>query len=484
MSRLRPGHGLRLGRAPGRRGRVGTLVRLVTVASWLLGIAGGAGGAISSLRAATGEPFVYLVPATGIVDTVLAEYLAAAVATAERDGAAAVVIRLDTPGGSLDATNRIVGTLLEADVPTIVWVAPAGGRAASAGTFITLAAAVALMAPATSIGAASPVGGGGEEITGTLGSKVRNDAVAKIRSIAEARGRDVDWAVSTVERAVASPASEAVEVGAVDGIAESIEEVLAAADGREVEVGGRTATVATAGAAVVPLEMNPFQSFLHALSDPNVAFVLLTVGTYGLVYEVISPNLVTGVIGGIAILLAFIGFGSLPLNVAGLLLIALAVVLFIAEAFLTSGGLVTVAGLVALALGASALYTAPGTPIAPDVSVAFPVIGLMVGLTALLMSLITIVGLRTRWMRGAAGTVGEEALPPGTLGEVRLPLDPLGSLYAGGEEWTARSADGAPLARGTHVRVVARDGLTVVVEPVSDPAGGAGRADPPPGEIR
>ena len=183
-----------------------------------------------------GEPArtVVTLPATGIVDSVLAGYLDSGIEQAHRDGAAAVVIQLNTPGGSLDATQRIVSSILEAPLPVIVWVSPSGARAASAGTFITLAGHVALMAPGTNIGAASPVGGSGEDIGGTLGQKVLNDAIASIRSISETRGRNADWAEETVRDARSSPASEALTEGAIDGIAGSIEEVLVAADGREV----------------------------------------------------------------------------------------------------------------------------------------------------------------------------------------------------------------------------------------------------------
>ncbi|MGH2475113.1 MAG: NfeD family protein, partial [Candidatus Limnocylindrales bacterium] len=280
---------------------------------------------------AASERTVVVLPASGIVDSVLAGYLDGGITQAQRDGAAAVVIRLNTPGGSLDATQRIVSSVLEAPLPVIVWVAPSGARAASAGTFITLAGHVAVMAPGTNIGAASPVGGSGEDIEGTLGQKVLNDAIASIRSIAETRGRNVEWAEATVRDARSSPASEALAEGAIDGLAGSIDEVVAFADGREVTVRGDSVTIATAGAQVSELEMNPAQQLLHLLSDPNIAFILFTIGFYGLLYEVISPNFVTGIIGALAIILAFIGFGSLPLNVAGLLLIGLSVVLFVLE---------------------------------------------------------------------------------------------------------------------------------------------------------
>ncbi|HEY8868715.1 MAG TPA: ATP-dependent Clp protease proteolytic subunit, partial [Candidatus Limnocylindrales bacterium] len=362
-----------------------------------LAIALGATGAMllgGVLRAA--GPEVVLLPTTGVVDNVMAAYLAEGVAGAEGDGAAAVVIELNTPGGSLDSMQDIVSTLLLAKVPTIVWVAPAGGRAASAGTFITLAAAAAFMAPGTEIGAASPVDQSGGTITGTEGQKVMNDAIAKITAIAQERGRNVDWAVSTVKDAKSSPATEAVSMHAVDGIAASIDDVLRGATGKVVDVAGSKVTMDLTGASVREVGMNPFQGFLHLLSDPNVAFILFTLGFYGLLAEVWHPNFVTGTLGGLSIILAFVGFGSLPLNVAGLLLVGLALVLFFLEPHLLSHGILTFAGLVCFVLGASALYTAPLNPAEPIVGVAAPIIVTMTVTTAAFLGLITWAAVRSR----------------------------------------------------------------------------------------
>jgi len=412
---------------------------------------------------------VIVLPTTGVVDGAMAGYLRDGIARAEREGAPAVVIKLNTPGGYLDATNDIVGTLLEARIPTIVWVAPAGGFAASAGTFITLAGNIALMAPGTSIGAASPVTGEGEDIPGTLGQKVKNDAVAKIRSIAEARHRNVDWAMATVLQAKSSPASEAVEVGAVDGIAASLDDVLAFANGRQVEVSGKTVTLDLAGASTTDVTMNPFQSFIRLLSDPTIAFLLLSAGSAGLLAELWSPNFVTGILGALAIILALIGLGSLPLNVGGLLLIGLAIVLFGLEPTVTSHGLLTVGGLFCFVVGASALFSQPGDPFEPVVRVAPAVIAVVATTLAVLMALIVYATIRARQMVISPGLAGA-ALGAGTSGIVRRPLEPLGSIYAGGEEWSARSVDDRPLDRGTPVKVVEVDGLTVVVEPDQQPS--------------
>ncbi|MBA2702091.1 MAG: nodulation protein NfeD [Chloroflexi bacterium] len=428
----------------------------------LLGVVGiMAGGAA---RAAGGT--VIVLPATGVVDNVLAAYLQEGIAVAARDGASAVVIRLNTPGGSLDATQKIVSALLGAPLPTIVWVAPSGARAASAGTFITLAGHVAVMASGTNIGAASPISGSGEDIGGTLGKKILNDAIANIRSIAEKRGRNVAWAEETVRDARSSAASEAVALGAVDGIADDIGAVLAFADGRTVTVTGQSQTLALAGTTPEELPMNPLQEFLHLLSDPNIAFILFTIGFYGLLFELQSPNFVTGILGALAIILAFIGFGSLPLNIGGLLLILLAMVLFGLEFSVTSHGLLGAGGLLCFALGASALFTQPGDPFQPLASVAAPVILTTTVTAGLFLALVVWAAVRSRGMASPAGIAGSShALPLGTAGVVRLAIQPLGSVYAAGEEWSARTADGRSLERGVPVRVISIDGLTVIVEP-------------------
>ncbi len=425
----------------------------------------------SPARAADGRS-VAVLPATGVVDAVLATYLEEGIAKADRDGANAVVIRLHTPGGELGQTRRIVTALLQAPIPTIVWVAPSGSHAASAGTFITLAAHVAVMAPGTNIGAASPVTGSGEDIPETMNRKVVEDTSALMRSIAVERGRNAEWAVSTITDAVAATAAEAEELGAIDGIAASLDAVLELADGRVVRLDdGSEVTIDTAGAATYELPMNPFQAFLHLLSDPNIAFILFTVGTYGLLYEVISPNFVTGILGAIAIILAFIGFGSLPLNVAGLLLLGLGIVMFILEFNVASHGLLTVAGIVCFALGAAALYTEPGTPTGPVIQVDPRVIFALTLSTAAYMALVLYIVIRWRRRQALIGPAATAlVLADGAIGKVRSTLAPVGVVYAAGEEWTARTADGQAVTPGTEVRVVGQEGLTLIVEPLENPA--------------
>ena len=410
-------------------------------------------------------PAVVVLPTTGIVDEGMARYLQDGIARAEADGASAVVVKLNTPGGSLFSTQTITNAFLDAKVPVIVWVAPSGGFAASAGTFITLAGNLAYMAPATTIGAASPVGSGGEDIPGTEGEKVMNTAIKMITSIADARHRPVEWAVSTVQDAQAYTVTEAIKAGAVDGQAATLDELLAMASGKTITTAAGEVTLALTGATTSESVMSPFLAFIRLLSDPTIAFLLFSTGSAGLLAELWSPNFVTGILGGIAIILALIGLGALPLNIGGLILIVLAFVLFGLELTVTSHGLLGFGGVVCLALGASALFTGPADPFEPAVRVAAPVIITVVLSSALFMALIAWGALRSR--RIPAPTIPGEsgAVPAGSLGVVRRPLEPSGSIYAGGEEWSARSANNQPIERGASVRVLSREGLTLVVEP-------------------
>ncbi len=442
-------------RPGGSRGRTGIIrfsVALIAT-GWLL-LAQGAQAA---------GPEVVVLPTTGEVDGTMAQYLATSIAQAETDHAAAVIVKLNTPGGELTATNDIVGTFLEAKVPIIVWVAPAGGFAASAGTFITLASNLALMAPGTSIGAASPISSDGTDIPGTLGEKVKNDAIAKITSIAQARGRNIDWAVSTVANARSSPAEEAVSLHAVDGIASTLDEVLAFANGKTVTVAGQPITLDLTGATTTEVGLNPFLALFRLLADPTIVALLFSTGSIGLLAELYSPNFVTGILGTLMILLALIGLGTLPLNVGGLLLILLGMVLFGLELTVTSHGLLGFGGVVCLALGLSALFTGPTDPFEPLVRVAPTVIAVISGTAAALVALIVFGVIRSRRIGLAVG--GGIGVAPGALGKVRAPLAPVGSVIANGEEWSARSSDGNSLERGTSVRVVKVEGLTLTVEP-------------------
>jgi membrane-bound serine protease (ClpP class) len=430
-----------------------------------------AGWLLAASGAQAAGPEVIVLPTTGIVDDGMAKYLADNIQVAEERHAAAVVIKLNTPGGALTSTNDIVGTLLESTVPIIVWVAPAGGFAASAGTFITLASNIALMAPGTSIGAASPISGEGTDIGGTLGKKVLNDAIAKITSIAEERGRNVDWAVSTVRDARSSPVSEAVSHGAVDGEAATIDEVIGFANGKTVKTAAGQIVLDLNGATITEQTMNPFLAFIRLLADPTIVALLFSTGSIGLLAELYSPNFVTGILGTLMILLALIGLGTLPLNVGGLLLILLGTVLFGLELTVTSHGLLGFGGVVCLGLGLSALFTGPVDPFEPLVRVATPVILVISTTAATFVALIVFGAIRSR--RVGLGIGSRVHVATGATGEVRSPLSPIGSVIAAGEEWSAKTADGRSLERGTPIRVIKVEGLTLTVEPDASSSKGA-----------
>ena len=417
------------------------------------------------VRAAGGT--VVVLPAEGEVDGVMAGAIETELDSAAAEGAAALVIRLNTPGGSLDSTQKIVSAILEARLPVIVWVAPSGGFAASAGTFITLSANLAYMAPGTRIGAASPIDSSGQDIPGTLGEKIKNDAVAWVTSIAQVRHRPIDWAVSTVATARSSPANEAVSLGAVDGIAGTIDDGIAAANGKVVSVAGADRVLDLTGVQVQELGPNPLGGVLGLLADPNIAFILFTLGVLALVFELQSPTVLVGIAGVTAIALATIGFVNLPVVPAGLLLVAIGLILLALEPAIPSHGLLTIGGVAAFILGGSALYT-QSDGFGPAVRVAAPILITAAVTAAAFGALITWTAIRTRRMAAPTG-IDVVAVAAGTLGEVRRPLEPFGSIYADGEEWTARTADDRPVPRGATVRVIRTDGLTLVVEP--EPAG-------------
>src|SRR3990172_583574 len=306
---------------------------------------------------------VHILTADSEVNPVMRQYLERGIDEAERTDAVAVVIRLDTPGGLSDTMEKIVQRIQSAKVPVIVWVAPSGAKAASAGTFITMSAHVAAMAPGTSIGAAHPVSATGGDIGGTLGTKVENNAAAYARSIAEKTGRNADWAESAVRNSVSAPASEAVDKHIVDYAADDIDELLRKADGRMVTVDGRSVTLSNLESATrVNNDMTFVERFLLILSDPNVAFLLLSFGGLGLLIEFLHPGVIApGVFGAIALILAFFALGTLPVNWAGVALILIAFVLFAIEAYVAGFLVLVVGGVISLIAG-GLLLTSTGNP--------------------------------------------------------------------------------------------------------------------------
>lgn len=421
-----------------------------------------------AVLAAPAGPEVVVVQTSGVVDQVMADYVASAVQRAESDNAAAVIIQLDTPGGSLDAMTAIVNSL-DANVPTIVWVGPSGAMAASAGTFITLSANLAYMSPSTSIGAASPVAANGADIASTYGQteavKTMNIAVTTIESIAQHRHPDaVAWAATTVRTAQSYTAEEALSAKAIDGIASSIDDVLNQADGQTVTTRSGPIVLRTRGATLVTVSENFIQSFLHTLDDPNIAFILLVIGILFVAIELFHPTLLFGLVGAVSLILSFYGSGSLPLNVLGVVLVALGVGMLVLETSVPSHGLLTIGGLAAFVVGSVAFYGSPG-PYLPTVAVAWPIVAAMTAIAAAyaLLLITTLVKMRHLVVPAGTGMVGTVQVI-GQIGEVEADLAPTGTVHVARESWSARLANGGTAARGTMVRVTGQEGLILIVE--------------------
>jgi len=410
-------------------------------------------GAPAAPAAAT--PAVALIELDGAITPITVRLLTTALERAQAQRAQALVVQLNTPGGLERSMRSMVQSILRSDIPVIVYVAPTGARAASAGVFITMAAHVAAMAPATNIGAAHPVAVGGGQMDKESAKKVASDAAAFARSIAAERGRNVDWAEKAVRSSVSATEREAVRLKVVDLVAESLPDLLAKVDGRTLRTAGGPVTLKTKDAAVAPIEIRFRDRFLALITDPNVAYVLMMVGVFGLFFELQNPGaILPGVVGGISLILAFFAFQSLPINWAGLLLILFGVVLLIAEVKVVSHGVLTVGGVVAMVLGSLMLYDAPETGLAVSWVVILPTVGATAGLVVLAVSY----GIRALYRPSPTGTQGMLA----KTGVARTALSPEGQVLVEGELWRA-VAQGASVAAGDPVRVIGVDGLTLTV---------------------
>lgn len=395
----------------------------------------------------------------GAISPATAEYIAMLVHSGEEQGAEAVVLQLNTPGGLLEATRSIVQTLLGAKVPVVVYVAPSGARAGSAGVFITLAAHIAAMAPGTNIGAAHPVGLGGEASDSVMADKATNDAAAFARAIAQQRKRNVRWAEEAVRRSISSTEREALRQRVIDLIAPSLDSLLQALEGRPIELPSGTKVLHTAQTRVENVPMNWRQRLLALLSDPNIAYLLLLLGIYGILFELYNPGaIVPGVVGAISLILAAYALQMLPINYAGLALIIVAIILFLLELKVTSYGLLTLAGIASLFLGSVMLIDSPMEFMRISWSVILPtVLGSVVFFTWVLGK-----GLQAQLRRPRSG--GEGLL--GLTAEVveRITPEKRGRVRLLGELWWASAQQ--VLEPGTRVRIVARQGFLLSVEPV------------------
>ncbi|WP_457565494.1 NfeD family protein [Caldithrix abyssi] len=403
----------------------------------------------------------------GVINPVATEYITKSIEQAEETNVEALIIQLDTPGGLMESMHKIVKAIQASEVPVIVYVAPSGSRAGSAGVFITYAAHIAAMAPSTNIGSAHPVFGGSPTgaqpdtaTTSTLMEKVVNDAVAKIRSLAEKRGRNADWAEKAITESANITEKEALKLKVIDFIAPSVDSLLSLIDGRQVELDvGVVKTLRTANAQVITFEMNWRQRLLDIISNPNVAYILLMLGIYGILFELYSPGaILPGVVGGICLILGLYALQTLPVNYAGFLLIIFAVILFLLEIKIPSYGLLTIGGIISLIMGSVMLFESP----LPFLRVSWQVITFVVTLSVLFFVFAIGMAIRTHRKKpttGDAGLIGE-------IGEVYKPLNPEGTIKVHGEYWKAVSDE--PCKKGQKVEVVEfnRNTLVLKVKPV------------------
>jgi len=412
------------------------------------------------VRAETGIIPVYHIDVDGPISPAVDDYISSAIESAHEHDAAALVITLDTPGGLLNSTKAIVKSFLAAPLPVLVYVSPGGAGATSAGVFITMAAHVAAMAPGTTIGAAHPVSGGGETIEGDMRQKVENFAVSFVESIAQRRGRNVEWAEKAVRESVSIAETEAASKRVVDFIARDIADLLRQAGGREVEIGGAKRKLdfshsmkADGQPLVVELPMTLRQRVLRLVTDPNIAYLLMMAGLLGLYFEFSNPGTVfPGVAGAICLLLALLAGQVLPINSTGILLVLLGMAFLVAELFLPSFGVLGIGGIIALTLGSLFLYT-PESELQVDRSLILTTVALFSSIVLAAVFLLW-KDRRVRARTGSEGMVGE-------IGVAVTAVHESGKVKVHGELWNATSR--APIAADKRVRVEAVRGLTLDV---------------------
>jgi membrane-bound serine protease (ClpP class) len=461
----------------------------VRTALWLAALVCGglmamAGGEWASAQPAP-ERAVLLLDIKGAIGFVSAEQLTKALQRAKATGAEALIVRIDTPGGLLSSTRDMIHAILASPVPVVMYVAPNGSRAASAGTYLMYASHVAAMAPSTHLGAATPVALSPGGFPGTpqqpprpkppedekdkqpatdpasaMERKVINDAVAYIRGFAELRGRNGDWAEKAVREGVALTASAALKERVIDLIAKDVDDLLAQVHGRTVTTPAGDVVLETKGRPIVEIMPDWKQQIMSVIADPNIALILMMIGIYGILLEFWHPGVIApGVIGAISLIVALAALSVLPVNYAGLALLLLGVALMVAEAFLPSFGIAGIGGVVAFALGALFLFDPEQSDI--PIQVSWQVVAGLTGASAAFF--LGLLGFATRARLRPVRTGAEELI--GSIGEVVYWEDGQGRIRVHGEIWTAKS--GARLARGQQVRVVSRTGLTLAVEPSS-----------------
>ena len=401
---------------------------------------------------------VYIIQVADAISPGTADFIKSGIKTAEENGAACVIIELDTPGGLAESMRLIVQNILGSRVPVVVFVYPGGARAASAGVMITMAADVAAMAPGTNIGAAHPVGAGGKEIDETMSEKVINDMVAQAKSVAEKRDRNAKWVEDAIRESVSVTETEALKENIIDLIAGDTDDLIKQLNGREIKDRG---TLKLDNVKKVIIKETLRTKILKTISNPNIAYILMMIGLAGLYFEFSHPgSIFPGVIGAIALILAFFAMQTLPVNYAGILLIVLAIIFFIMEMKITSYGLLSVAGVVSLLLGSLMLFKGSTPDMKVSLQVVLPTIVIISGFFVAVAGLVFRAQM-SKPTTGSSGLVGE-------IGIVKKALAPEGKVFVHGELWNARAKD--PIDKDAKVRIVQVVNLILEVEAVNKDA--------------
>jgi len=416
--------------------------------------------AVTAVQAQTpAVPRVHVLTIKGTINPVLVDYVGRGIADAEKDGAQLVAIQMDTPGGLDTAMRDIIQKIVNAKVPVAVYVAPSGARAASAGVYITLSAHVAAMSPNTAIGAATPVQMGAEGAQQTpeeMKRKIINDAVAYIRSLAESHGRNADWAERAVREGVSITEQEALKLKVIDMVSPDLNTFLTQLDGKQVKMlDGTTRTLQTRNATIINVGMRAIENFLYTIADPNIAFILMSIAALGITVEIFNPGLIfPGVVGAICGVLAFYALGQLPVNIAGILLIVLAIIFFVAEALTATFGILLTGGIISLIIGGLILFQGGSPVFRVDPWLIALVVVIFAGFFAF------VIGRVVRAHRKQA-TTGREELA-GKTAVARTPLDPDGLVFFKGERWEAVS-EKDKIEAGEEVVIIKVDGLKLYV---------------------
>ncbi len=404
---------------------------------------------------ALAENEVFIIELEGPISPGTAMYVVRGLEKAAEQGAGLAILRLDTPGGLGSSMRTIIKAILNSPIPVAVWVGPSGAGAASAGVMITVAAHIATMAPGTNIGAAHPVTAGGKDIDKTMSEKVVNDMAAYARGIAADKGRNGEWVEKAIRESVSITADEALEINVIDLVVKDIDELLQKIDGREVSVPGGKITLKTADLKKTYFRPSWRDKVLKTISDPNIAYILMMIGLAGLYFELSHPGAIfPGVIGAISLILAFFSFQTLPVNYAGLLLIALAIIFFIVEIKVTSYGVLSIGGLISLTIGSIMLFEDVGV----SLKLMLPTI-LLVGGFFVVVAGLAFRAMRARPMSGMDGLLGE-------VGMVKERIDPEGLIFVHGEYWRAKA--GERVEPGEKVKVEGVEGLILSVKKTSN----------------